>query len=133
MLKTEVWNVLGVNRLKPLTNIKDFLKRFDDFRNGEFRSIEILSSTVIQITLAGQDTARAFDWISIKIEFSGVSNARLLENTKLSLIDMEDGISIIHNNDTLSFGLGQCSNNSSIKSSTCYIESNSIKYEEGLF
>jgi len=119
--------------MKPLTDVDTFLKRFDNFKDGEFRSIEILSPTKMLVTLAGQDEARAFDWISLKLEFNNVTDARVLDNSKLSLVDMSDGISILNENNTLAFGIGECYNASSIKSSSCYIESSSLKFEEGLF
>jgi hypothetical protein len=121
--------------MKPLlaNNLNSFMERFDNFRNGEFRSIEVVSPTTITITLAGQDSARSFDWISMKFEFSGVSDAQLLENSKLSFVDMCDGISIINTDDLFAFGLGKCYNISNIKSSACHIVSSSLKYEEGLF
>ncbi len=121
--------------MKPLTNINEFLKRFDNFIDGEFRSIKIISPTVMLVTLAGQDSARGFDWISMELEFNGVSDARVIEDNKLSLLDMSDGISLISQNNTLAFGIGigNCNSISSIKSSTCYIECSNIKYKEGLF
>ena len=119
--------------MKPLTNIDDYLKRFDNFKNGEFRSVEVISPTTMLVTLAGQDSARAFDWVSVKLEFNGVSDASLLENSKLHILNMEDGLSILDIDNKLAFGLGECYNISSIKSSTCHIECLNIKYEEGQF
>jgi len=136
MLKIEVWNVWVVNRIKsvkPLTNIEEFLKRFDNFRDGEFRSVEIISPTDISLTFAIQDSARAFDWISITLEFNGVCDARLQDNNKLSLIDMSEGITILKENNKLAFGIGECYNINSIKNSSLFIESTNIKYKEGLF
>lgn len=119
--------------MKPLLNIDEFLKRFNHFKDGEFRSIEVISPTTMLITLAGQDEARAFDWVSVRLEFSNVCDAKLLENSKLSLLDMSEGINIVKNDTFLAFGIGECYNLSSVKSSTCYIESKSIKYKEDLF
>ena len=119
--------------MKPLANIEEFLKRFDHFKGGEVRSIEVISPSVITITLAGQDEARAFDWITIKLECNNVSDARLLGKSKLSHLDMNKGISIIKHDNLLAFGIGRCYNKSSIKSSSCFIECKTIKYEEGLF
>jgi len=121
--------------MKPLLakEIDDFLKRFDDFRNGEFRHMEIVSPTVITLTLSSQDEAKAFDWVSITLEFSGVSDALLVENSKLNLVDMSDGISILYKNGKFYFGVGKCEKVSSIKTSTCHIEGSSLKYEEGSF
>ncbi len=121
------------NFMKPLNDIQTFLKRFDNFKDGEFRSLEVLSPTVMLVTLVGQDEARAFDWVSMKLEFNGVSDARLLDETKLSLLDMSDGISIINDGSSLAFGIGECYNVPSIKNSSCFIESSSIRQEEGTF
>lgn len=119
--------------MKPLHDIKTFLKRFDNFKDGEFRSLKIISPTVILITLAGQDEARDFDWVSMKLEFHGVIDARLPDETKLSLLDMDDGVSIIKNENSLAFGIGECYNIASARSSSCFIESSDIRQEEGTF
>jgi len=119
--------------LKPLTKIDEFLKRFDNFKDGEVRLLEVISPTTMKITLAGQDSARDFDWITVSLEFSNVSDAKLLEQNRLALIDMSDGVNIINENNSLAFAIGECYNISAIKTSVCYIVSSSIKYEEGLF
>ncbi len=81
--------------MKPLNDFEDFLKRFNHFKNGEFRSIEIVSPTKIVLTFVGQDESREFDWISLKLELSRVQDTKLLENKKLPLLDMSVGISIL--------------------------------------
>lgn len=121
--------------MKPLlaNNLDSFLKRFDNFRNGELRSIEVISSSCIIINLAGQDGARAYDWVSMAIEFSGVSDAKLLEENKLSFVDFSDGVSIINSDNKFAFSIGECYNISTVKNSACYIIGSSLKYQEGLF
>ena len=121
--------------MKPLQvkDIDNFLKRFDNFKDGELRSIEVVSPTTMQVTIAGQDSARGNDWISMNFEFNNVSDARLLENSKLSLVDMDDGISIINENGNFGFGIGEYSNISGIKNATCQIVCSDMKYQEGLF
>ena len=121
--------------MKPLllNDIDKFLKRFGNFCDGEFRDIEVINPQTISITFATQDQARAFDWVSITLEFSGVSDAVLLENSKLNLVDMSDGISIIYENNQFYFGIGKCNNISNIKTSSCHITSSSLKYKEGSF
>lgn len=101
-----------------------FLKRFDNFKDGEFRHLEVLSPTSFKITLATQDSARAFDWISIDLELNEVSAANLLDKSKLSLIDMNDGIDISNNGTNFAF---------TIQNSTFFIECSTIKYQEGAF
>ena len=121
--------------MKPLhkQDLTEFVKRFNNFEDADFRSIEIISPEQMRLVLAVQDSARAFDWITITLEFSGVSDARLLESNKLSLLDMSDGANIIKENDLFAFGLGGCYNISTTKNSICYIISNDLKYEEGQF
>ena len=109
------------------------LARFDNFKDAEFRSCEIISPTDITLTFALQDSARAFDRITISLEFTGISDAQLVDGNKISYIDMSEGISIIKEDESIAFGIGECYNISTIKSSSCYIISNTLKYEEGLF
>jgi len=121
--------------VKPLlvSKLDTFLKRFDNFRGGELRSFEVISSSVIILTLSGQDSARGFDWITVKFEFSGVSEAKLLEQNKLSFINMDEGISIIDFDSKFVFAIGQCYNISSIKNSASQVMGSSLKYQEGSF
>ncbi|MDD5157749.1 hypothetical protein [Sulfurimonas sp.] len=121
--------------MKPLLakDIKPLLARFSNFTDGELRSIEIISPTTIKITLTGQDSARGFDWLTVCFEFSGVHKAKLLENSKLSLVDMSDGINIIFEDNSFAFGVGDYKNLLNIKNSICFLISCALKYEEGAF
>lgn len=110
--------------MKPLKEFESFLERFDSFKDGELRSIDIVSPTNINITLAGQDSGRAFDWVSVVLELSGISDASLVENSKLNLVDMSEGVSIINSANDIIL---------KINSSTIYLTCKSIKYEEGEF
>ncbi len=119
--------------MQPITNIDSFLKRFNNFIDAEFRSIEVLSATTMRVVFATQDEARGFDWITVTLEFSEINDAKLLDDSKLSLVDMQDGISLITEDKTVGFALGKYNTITSIKDSICYITSNSIKYSEGSF
>ena len=121
--------------MKPLLakDLAAFMQRFNNFKDGEFRSLEVISPTTMKITLAGQDEARAFDWISLELELNGVNDARLLNSSKLHLVDMSNGLSILYENNNFAFGIGKCSNISSIKNSTSFIICTSLKYQEDTF
>ena len=121
--------------MKPLAlnELPAFTERFSSFKDAEFRSLEIISPLQIRTTFAVQDSARAYDWITITLEFNGVSDARLLESTKLSFVDMSDGANLIKDETLFAFGIGECYNISTLKSASCYIIATSLKYEEGLF
>ncbi|MCF6330158.1 MAG: hypothetical protein L3I99_01260 [Sulfurimonas sp.] len=112
--------------MQPLLSNKltDFLDRFVSFEEAEFRDIEIINPTTMVLTFATQDKNRGYNWITVKLEFSGVSDASLVENTKLSFVDMSDGVSLKNNGTFFAF---------KIKNSTCQIKSSTIKFEEGQF
>ena len=118
--------------VKPLLkkDLSAFLKRFDGFKDAELRSFEIISPAIVKITLAVQDSAREFDWITIKLELSEIIDARLLENSKLQHVDMSEGVSIIFTESQVAFGIGNYDNFSNITNSACYIKAASIKYQE---
>jgi len=112
--------------MQPLFSNKltNFLDRFVSFEDGEFRNIEIKDPTTITLTFATQDKNRGYDWITIKLEFSGVSDASLIDNEKLSFVDMSNGISLKNDGTVFAF---------KIINSTCQIKSSTIKFEEGQF
>ena len=121
--------------MKPLLSkeLPSFVSRFGNFVNAEIRSIDVISPTTMNVVIACQDMARGFDWLTINLELSNITDARLLEESKLSLIDMNDGMSIIYEDDKFAWGIGDYHNLSSIKNSTSYIVSSNIKFEEGAF
>jgi len=119
--------------MKPLSDIEGFLKRFNSFIDSDIRDIEVVDASTILVTLTVQDGARDFDWISVKLEFNGVIDAKLPDNSKLAFVDMEDGITIACYDDRFSFGVGRYSTFDSLKNSLCYVECLNIKYKEGLF
>ena len=100
-----------------------FIERFGNFIDGELRSFEVLSPSSMKLTLAGQDSARGFDWISMELEFHDVTDASLGGANSLHLIDMSEGVSLTY---TQNFEF-------KINTSSFYIQSKTIKYQEGNF
>jgi hypothetical protein len=121
--------------MRPLSanNVKTFLQRFEQFRDAELRSVEVLSATNISITFAVQDSARAFDWITITLAFEGVSDAKLIETNKVAFIDMSDGISLICEANLAAFCIGSYNDINAIKNASLFVISESLKYQEGQF
>ena len=109
------------------------LERFLDFKDAEFRSLEIINPLEIHLVFAVQDKARSFDWISLELQFFGVKNARLLENSKLSFLDMADGITIINDENSLAFAIGEYNNVVAIENAPLFIIASDMKYKEGQF
>lgn len=112
--------------MRPLhsKDLSKFLNRFSNFIDAEFRHIEIISPKKFELTFTGQDANRGYDWITIKFEFSDISDASILDNSKISHVDMSEGleIEVINHQFTLT-----------IKNSTFFITSAALKYEEGQF
>ncbi len=121
--------------MKPLLpkELPNFIKRFGNFIDAEIRSIDFISPTTMVVVIACQDSARGFDWLTLNLECIGITDAIILEDSKLSLVDMSDGMSIIYNDGNFAWGVGSYDSISGIKSATSYIISSTIKYEEGLF
>ena len=109
------------------------LKRFDNFKNADLRSLEIISPTHIKLTVAVQDNARAFDWITLTLDFFGVSDAKLLEQKKLKFIDMSEGVTLLNTDQQFAFAIGACYNIQAVKNSIFYIIFKDLKYTEGQF
>ena len=118
--------------MKPLlvSTLEDFLYRFENFENSHLDEIEIISPTSINVSLSVQDRQRAFDWIGLNVLFEEVLEANLIENEKLKHVDMEDGLSIIHENGLFYFMIGDYKTANGTKDALCYVISKSLKYQE---
>lgn len=121
--------------MKPLLskNLVNFCSRFGNFVDAELRSLEAVSDNVIKVVIATQDSSRDYDWITITLEFSDVSDVKLIKDDILSLVDMSDGLTVFNQNNLFGFSVGNYDNMIGIKNALCYIISSSIKYKEGQF
>ncbi len=118
--------------MKPLlhTTLEDFLYRFESFANSELNEIDIISPTSIKLMVSAQDRQRSFDWIGLDFLFEEVVEANLIESEKLKHVDMDDGLSIIHENGLFYFMIGNYKTANGTKDALCYIISKSLKYQE---
>ncbi|MGB6020629.1 MAG: hypothetical protein WBF77_13635 [Sulfurimonadaceae bacterium] len=121
--------------MKPLLSnkISELLTRIDNAIDGELYSVIMNSPLNFTIELSVQDQNRGYDWINIAFEVDGVSDARLIEDERLSLVDMSEGISIVFEDSTCALGVGEYNSIESIKSSALYLVGSTIKYEERPF
>ncbi len=121
--------------MKPLLSkdLPAFLNRFDYFKNSEINEIEIVSPTKIKFIFRVQDRAREFNWINLKFEFNNIIDAKLPNISKLSLINMNNGISIIFKNNTFAFALDDYNDFKNIKNSISYVICSNLKYQEDMF
>ena len=118
--------------MKPLlhTALEDFLYRFENFTSSELNEIDVITPTSIKLLVSTQDRQRSFDWIGLDFLFEEVVEANLIENEKLKHVDMDEGLSIVHENGLFYFMIGNYKTANGTKDALCYIISKSLKYQE---
>ncbi len=121
--------------MKPLLANKtpELLTRIDNAIDGELYTVTMNSPLNFTIELSVQDKNRGYDWINIAFEVDGVSDAHLIEDDKLSLVDMSEGVSILFEGDTCAVGVGNYNSMEAIKSAGLYLIGTTLKYEERPF
>ena len=114
--------------MKPLSknDLKTFMHRFNNGTGGELVSFETLSPSSFAIALTVQDTNRAFDWVNLVMEFSGVTDAKLLDDKALKAVDMAEGINIAFTDEGVEVGFGS----DEYLSSPLHLRAETVKYEE---
>jgi len=113
--------------------IPELLTRIDQASGGELFSVTMNAPQNFTIELSVQDKNRGYDWINIAFEVDGIIDAHLIDDTKLSLVDMSEGISICHEDGLYALGIGQYNSIDALKSATLYLIGNALKYEERPF
>jgi len=117
--------------MKPISknDLPAFLERFDDLRGGELVSLEILSPVAFKVTLTVQDKNRAFDWVNLNFDLNGVNDAKLLDNSALKAVDMQEGGSISFTSEGIELGFGS----EEYLASPLRFRTEVLKYEESPF
>ena len=121
--------------MKPLLPNKtaELLTRIDDATDGELVSIIMNNPQNFTVELSVQDKNRGYDWINIAFEIDGVVNANLLDEAKLSLVDMSEGITLLFEEGLYGIGVGDYKSIEALKSAPVYLIGNALKYEERPF
>ena len=121
--------------MKPLNTNKlpELLTRIDQAKDGELYSVTMNNPQNFTVELSVQDKNRGYDWINIAFEIEGVSEAKLLEDRQLTLVDMSEGITLLHEASSILIAIGNYSTIESAKSAVMFLEGSSLKYEERLF
>ena len=121
--------------MKPLLpkQIPELLTRIDHAIDGELRSIIMNHPQSFTVELSVQDKNRGYDWINIAFEVDGIVDARLIDEEKLELVDMSEGLSILIEEGTFSLAIGKYKRLETLKDATLYLIGSSIKYEERPF
>lgn len=86
----------------------------------------MITPASFKIALTAQDKNRAFDWVNLNIEMSGVMDAKLLDDKALKAVDMQEGINIHFNSEGIEIGFGS----PEYLSSPLRVYTQTLKYEE---
>ena len=121
--------------MTPLLKNKspELLTRIDHATDGELISVVMNNPQNFTIELSVQDKNRGYDWINIAFEMGGVIDAKLVDESKLSHVDMSDGVSLVYEDGVALLAVGQYKTVESAKSSILFLEGTTIKYEERPF
>lgn len=121
--------------VKPLSPgaIKGFLERSLYGEGAILRSLDVIDPKTISLRLSVQDKQRGFDWIDIVFEMHGIQDAVLPDNSKLEMIDTEEGITLCFEDGFWGMGIGRYRSLESLRSSQLFLIGNSLKYEEAPF
>ena len=112
-----------------MEEIDTLLKKYNNFKYEQIRSIEQLPNSSKIVTLVVQDDDGE-DVNTVKIEFSNIKDSKILVNSVLSFLDMTSGISIIKENDLYGFAIGSGSAMHYVHNAPLYIISSDINIEE---
>ncbi len=121
--------------MKPLhaSDIESFNKRFNSLIDAQLRRVDVISPTTMLVIFSVQDENRAYDWINLELEVSGVSDARLIDESKISFVDMSEGVSILFEENSVIISVGKYSSVESASNAPLFIKGGTLKYQENTF
>lgn len=112
-----------------MDTINTLLKKYDNFRDAQIRSIQRPAEDSAIVTIVVQDDDGE-DTNTINMEFSDIKESRVLVNHVLAFLDMMNGISLMHENGLYGFAVGGGSAMLNIHNSPMFIIASDLKIEE---
>ena len=112
-----------------MQEITTLLEKNENFKSDILRNIEKTSETSYILTIAVQDDDGE-DINNVRIEFTNVSNSKILVNSVLPYMDMASGITLIKINELYGFAVGKGTAMLHIHSAPLFIVSSDIKILE---
>ncbi len=116
--------------VKPLSNASELLKRIENGEGGMLRALSLDGPATARLRISVQDRQRGFDWIDLEFEMSEITDARLVDDKTLAMIDTDDGLTIVLENGKWGIGIGRYHSLEALKSSALYLVGGGLKYEE---
>lgn len=112
-----------------MEQLTPLLEKYNNFKYEQIRSVENLNETTKRVTLVVQDDDGE-DVASVKIEFSGITASKILQNSVLSLIDMSSGITLIKEHGLYGFAVGSGTAMLHVHNAPLYIIATDVKMQE---
>lgn len=109
-----------------MDQITTLLEKYNNFKYEQLRHIEKTSETSYIVTLVIQDD-EGEDVNTIKLDFTGVQEYKILVNSVLSYMDMGDGITLIQENGLYGFAVGSGTAMLHVHSAPLYIVATDLK------
>ena len=121
--------------MTPLLKNKapELLTRIDNATDSELISIVMNNPQNFTVELSVQDKNRGYDWINIAFEIDGVMDAKLIDENKLSHVDLSEGISLLFEEGITLLAIGKYKSIQSAKDAMLFLVGTTIKYEERPF
>ena len=121
--------------MKPLLSnqIPELLTRIDNAIDAQLVSVTMNNPQNFTLELSVQDKNRGYDWINIAFEIDGIIDAKLLDEEKISMVDMSDGLTILAEEKYYGIAVGRYKSIDALKDAVLYLIGSSIKYEERPF
>jgi len=112
-----------------MEKVDALLEKYDNFKDAQIRSVYNTAEDAKLVTIVIQDD-EGEDVESIKIEFKGVKESRILENSVLPMMDMMSGVSIVKEHDLYGFALGRGTAMLHVHNAPLFIIASEIEIQE---
>lgn len=112
-----------------MEEVNKVLEKYNNFADAQIKSIVTKEdeSKVVVMSIQDDDGEEIGE---VSLEFSGIKEARILQNHVLAFLDMMSGVTIIEENGLYGFGIGHGESMLHVHNAPLYIISESISIEE---
>ena len=112
-----------------MEHVNNILEKYNHFKEAQIRYVTSSSDSSKIVTFVIQDDDGE-DLNSVDIEFKGIKEAKILQNSVLPMMDMMSGITLIKEHGFYGFALGSGTAMLHVHNAPLYIISSSVEIEE---
>lgn len=121
--------------MKPLssTEASELIEAIYNGEGCEIKSLNIVDSATMSMTLGVQDKRRENDWIDLELYFYEVFAAKLLNDEQLPRLSTENGFSLVFDGERILFAFDRIASFNDTLEQEFYIVCKDVKYDEKPF